>query len=181
MHQLRLALLRDVPRLCRLIEQSVRDLSVGYYSDAQIDSALCYVFGPDTQLIADQTYYVVETDTKDLIAAGGWSRRRTLYGGDQMKGTADPLLDPATDAARLRAFFVHPAWARKGLGRQLFARCAADAARAGFRRLELVATLPGEPLYLALGFAPLERSTVVLPDGETLPVVHMARALVEAE
>lgn len=177
MHQLRLAELRDVPKLCRLIEQSVRALSVGYYTDAQIESALHYLFGPDTQLIADQTYYVVETDTKDLIAAGGWSRRRTLYGGDQLKRAADPLLDSATDAARLRAFFVHPAWARHGLGRQLFARCAADAARAGFQTLELVATLPGEPLYLALGFVPLERSTVSLPDGERLPVVHMARPL----
>jgi GNAT superfamily N-acetyltransferase len=178
MHQLRLALLRDVPKLCRLIEQSVRALSVGYYTDAQIESALRHLFGPDTQLIADQTYYVVETEAKDLVAAGGWSRRHTLYGGDQLKGRADPLLDPATDAARLRAFFVHPAWARKGLGRQLFARSALDAARAGFRTLELVATLPGEPLYVALGFVPLERSTVSLPDGETLPVVHMARSLV---
>jgi GNAT superfamily N-acetyltransferase len=167
----------DIPELGQLIEQSVRALSVGYYTAPQIESALRHVFGPDTQLIADQTYYAVEAQTGGLIAAGGWSRRRTLYGGDQMKGATDSLLEPTTQAARLRAFFVHPAWGRRGLGRQLYDRCAADAARAGFRTLELLATLPGEPLYLALGFVPLERSVLALPDGEMLPVVHMARPL----
>ncbi|HEX5270770.1 MAG TPA: GNAT family N-acetyltransferase, partial [Gemmataceae bacterium] len=88
-----------------------------------------------------------------------------------------PLLDPTTEAARLRVFFVHPAWERRGLGRRLFERCAADAARAGFRAMELVATLPGEPLYLALGFVPLGRAAVALPDGQELPVVRMARPL----
>jgi GNAT superfamily N-acetyltransferase len=135
------------------------------------------VFGPDTQLIADRTYYVIENETGELVAAGGWSRRRTLYGGDQMKGAEDPLLDPATDAARIRAFFVHPAWARRGLGRRLFDRCAADAVAAGFRTAELMATLPGEPLYRALGFVALERSAAPLLDGEVLTVVRMARPL----
>jgi GNAT superfamily N-acetyltransferase len=174
---LRLATLTDVPGLSTLIEQSVRALSVGYYTDPQIESALHHVFGPDTQLIADRTYYVVESDPGLLVAAGGWSRRRTLYGGDQMKRAEDPLLKPSTDAARIRAFFVDPAWARRGLGRLLFERCATDAARAGFRALELMATLPGEPLYKALGFSPLERTVASLPDGEMLPVVHMARPL----
>jgi GNAT superfamily N-acetyltransferase len=177
MHRLRLATPADIPGLRQLIDQSVRALSVGYYTDPQIDSALRYVFGPDTQLIADQTYYVVEGETGELIAAGGWSRRRTLYGGDQMKGATDPLLEPATEAARVRAFYVHPAWARRGLGRELFNRCAADAVRAGFRTLELMATLPGEPLYRALGFVPRERTALALPDGEKLPVVRMARPL----
>jgi GNAT superfamily N-acetyltransferase len=170
---LRFATPLDVPRLRVLIEHSVRALSVGYYTAAQIESALRYVFGPDTQLIADGTYYVIEEVDGALAAAGGWSRRRTLYGGDQMKGMEDPLLDPATEAARIRAFFVHPAWARRGFGRRLFARCAEDAARAGFRTLELMATLPGEPLYRALGFTELERTAARLPDGEVLPVVHM--------
>ena len=174
---LRLAAPADTPRLRDLIEQSVRALSVGHYTDRQIESALRYVFGPDTQLIADRTYYAVETEAEELIAAGGWSRRRTLYGGDQMKRAEDSLLDPTQEAARIRAFFVHPAWVRRGLGRQLFHRCAADAAQAGFRRLELMATLPGEPLYRALGFEPLERSAAPLPDGEALPVVRMARPL----
>jgi GNAT superfamily N-acetyltransferase len=177
MLRLRLATPEDIPGLRGLIEQSVRALSAPYYTGSQIESALRYVFGPDTQLIADRTYYVIESEEGDLVAAGGWSRRRTLYGGDQMKRAEDPVLDPTTEAARIRAFFVHPAWARRGLGRQLFDRCAEDAARAGFHKAELIATLPGEPLYLALGFAQVERTVAPLPDGETLPVVHMARPL----
>jgi GNAT superfamily N-acetyltransferase len=173
----RLATPEDIPWLRGLIEQSVRTLSAPYYTGPQIESALRYVFGPDTQLIADRTYYVIESEEGELVAAGGWSRRRTLYGGDQMKGAEDPLLEPTTEAARIRAFFVHPAWARHGLGRQLFDRCAEDAAMAGFRKLELMATLPGEPLYRALGFAQLERAVAPLPDGEMLPEVHMARTL----
>jgi GNAT superfamily N-acetyltransferase len=178
-NQLRLATSSDIPALRQLIVASVRGLSAGYYTEPQVESALRYVFGPDTQLIADQTYYVVEDCPGELIGAGGWSRRRTLYGGDQMKEAADPLLDPATDAARLRAFFVHPAAARGGLGRRLFHRCVTDAAEAGFRTLELVATLPGEPFYLALGFVSLERSAATLPDGEILEVVRMQRSLPE--
>jgi GNAT superfamily N-acetyltransferase len=174
---LRLATAGDVPRLCGLIERSVRALSAGYYTAAQMESALRHVFGPDTQLIADETYDVIENRDGELVAAGGWSRRRTLYGGDEMKEAADPLLDPATEAARIRAFFVHPAWARRGLGRRLFDWCAENAVRAGFRKLELVATLPGEPLYRALGFIEIDRAAVALPDGETLPVVRMARSL----
>ena len=174
---LRLATPVDIPGLRDLIEQSVRALSLGYYTSPQIESALRYVFGPDTQLIADRTYYVIESEAGELAAAGGWSRRRTLYGGDQMKGAEDPLLNPTTEAARIRAFFVHPAWVRRGLGRQLFERCAADAARAGFRTMELMATLPGEPLYRALGFVQLDESVASLPDGEVLPVVRMGRPL----
>jgi GNAT superfamily N-acetyltransferase len=177
MLRLRLATPGDLPRLRGLIEQSVRALSAPYYTASQIESALRYVVGPDTQLIADRTYYVIESDEGELVAAGGWSRRRTLYGGDQMKGAEDPLLEPATEAARIRAFFVHAAWARRGLGRQLFERCAEEAATAGFRKLELRATLSGEPLYRALGFTQLERTVVPLPDGEALPVVRMARPL----
>jgi GNAT superfamily N-acetyltransferase len=177
MSQCRLATSEDLPTLGVLIEQSARALSPPYYTRGQIESALRYVFGPDTQLIADRTYYVIESEDGELIAAGGWSRRRTLYGGDQMKGADDPLLDPATEAARIRAFFVHPAWARRGLGRKLFDRCAADAAAAGFRTLELMATLPGEPLYRALGFTAIERTEALLPDGERLPVIRMTRPL----
>jgi GNAT superfamily N-acetyltransferase len=175
MFRLRLATPADVPALRGLIEESVRGLSEGYYTAAQVDSALRHVLGPDTQLIADGTYYVIETADGEVVAAGGWGTRRTLHGGDQMKPADDPLLDPATDPARIRAFFVRPAWSRQGLGRRLFERCATDAAAAGFRTLELTATLPGEPLYLALGFSPVERSEVVLPDGQTLAVVRMAR------
>jgi GNAT superfamily N-acetyltransferase len=174
---MRLATGSDVPALQQLIEQSVRTLSEGFYSAAQIDSALRYVFGADTLLIADRTYYVIPAADGSLMAAGGWSRRATLYGGDQMKGTADPLLDPATQPARIRAFFVHPAWARRGLARRLFERCAQDAQAAGFGSFELMATLPGEPLYRALGFTEVERLTTTLPDGVGLPVVRMGRPL----
>src|SRR5262245_33972637 len=147
---LRLATPADTPRLRDLIEQSVRALSVGYYTGPQIESTLRHIFGQDTQLIADRTYYVIESEAGELVAAGGWGRRRTLY-GDQMKGAEGPLLDPASDPARVRAFFVHPSWVRRGLGRRLFDRCAADAAGAGFGALELMASLPGEPFYRALG------------------------------
>lgn len=173
MHLLRLATTADLPPLCSLIEQSVRALSVGYYSEPQIENALRCVFGPDTRLIADQTYYVIESGTGELIAAGGWSRRQTLFGGDQMKRVVDSLLDPSMDAARIRAFFVHPGWARRGLGRELFDRCATDAASAGFGKLELMATLPGEAFYRALGFVNEELSRHELPGGESLLFVRM--------
>ncbi len=174
---LRLATDDDVPALETLIESSVRSLSQGYYTPRQIESALRHVFGPDTRLIADGTYYVVASPAGEIAAAGGWSCRRTLYGGDQMKGAEDPLLDPAVEPARIRAFFVHPRWARRGLGRRLFERCCRDAAAAGFTRLELMATLPGEPLYRALGFVEVERLAAPMPDGEELPVVRMTRPL----
>jgi GNAT superfamily N-acetyltransferase len=166
----------DVPALRALIAASVRGLSAGYYTPQQAESALVHVFGPDTQLIADGTYYVVEAEGA-LVAAGGWSRRRTLYGGDQTKSAEDPALDPATEPARIRAFFVHPAWARRGLGRALFDRCLAAAREAGFRELTLVATLPGVPLYEALGFVAGERFAVPMPDGLELPVVRMTRGI----
>jgi GNAT superfamily N-acetyltransferase len=174
---LRLATADDIAALHALIDASVRTLSQGYYTPPQIESALRYVFGPDTQLIADGTYYVITAEDGALAAAGGWSRRRTLYGGDQMKEETDPLLDPAIDAARIRAFFVHPGFARRGLGRQLFERCAHDAAAAGFTALELMATLPGVPLYEALGFSPLENVENALPDGVAVPFVRMRRPL----
>lgn len=151
----------------------MRELSRGYYTTAQVESALRHVFGPDTQLIADGTYGVIPAPDGSLAAAGGWSRRRTLYGGDQMKGAEDPLLDPAREPARIRAFFVHPRWARQGLARRLFEHCAAEATAAGFRTMELMATLPGEPLYRALGFEPVESSEALLPDGVRLPLVRM--------
>jgi GNAT superfamily N-acetyltransferase len=157
-----------------LITRSVRELSIGFYDHAQIESALRYVFGVDTRLIDDGTYHVIEAEGV-LTAAGGWSRRRTLFGGDQWKHGADDALDPSREPARIRAFFVHPAWSRRGLGRLLFETCRRDAAEAGFRRLELMATLPGEPLYRALGFTDDERTELELPDGVSVPLVRMSR------
>jgi GNAT superfamily N-acetyltransferase len=174
--RLRRATAGDVAALEGLIAESVRALSRGHYTEAQVEGALRHVFGVDTQLIADGTYFVVEAEGR-LVAAGGWSGRRTLFGGDRMKAGADPPLDPTRDPARLRAFFVHPGWARRGLARRLFAECVAGARAAGFAALELAATRPGEPLYAALGFTVRERLAVALPGGVELPLARMWRAL----
>ena len=166
----------DVPALQSLIVNSVRALSAAYYTPAQIEASIVKVFGVDTLLIDDATYYVIDGPAGP-IACGGWSHRRTLYGGDQMKDIADPELDPASDAARVRAFFVHPEFARRGLARALYAECAKAARAAGFRGLELMSTLPGEPLYIALGFAPMEHVALPLGRGIVLPLVRMSRAI----
>jgi len=172
----RVATLADVPALQSLIATSVRALSATYYTVEQIEASIVKVFGVDTQLIADATYYVFDS-ASGPAACGGWSHRRTLYGGDQMKDIADAELDPRVDAARIRAFFVHPDFARRGLARALYAECAGAARAAGFRRLELMATLPGEPLYAALDFAPIERVALSLGGGIELPLVRMGRAI----
>jgi len=175
----RLATLGDVEDIRALIARSVRALSVGFYTPSEYEAALVHVFGVDTQLIADGTYYVI--DSRDgLAAAGGWSKRRTLYGGDQMKDVEDPLLDPAVDAARIRAFFVDPAWARHGLGTTLYRVCAEAARAAGFRTLELMATAPGEPLYERLGFVADERTSLSLPGGVSLKLIRMSRDIAES-
>jgi GNAT superfamily N-acetyltransferase len=170
----RTATMADVPALQELIELSVRGLSTGHYTPEQIDAALNEVFGVDTQLIADGTYYVVDGSSVPA-GAGGWSARRTLFGGDQMKQTEDPRLDPAVDAARIRAFFVHPDWARRGLARKLYETCERAASVAGFRRFELMATLPGEPLYDALGFTAIEHVSLRMSNGVAVPLVRMGR------
>jgi len=166
----------DVPALDALIGRSVRGLGAGLYTSAQIEGALRHVFGVDSQLIADGSYYVMDAGTGP-VAAGGWSARRTLYGGDQAKCSSDPRLNPAADPARIRAFFVDPTWARRGLARRLFAECQRAAWTAGFRTFELVSTLPGAPLYTALGFVPREPVAIPLRDGLTLPCVRMVRAV----
>ncbi len=177
---IRVAAMADVPALERLISSSVRALSTGFYTAAQVDAALESVFGVDTQLVTDRSYYVVDGPSGP-VAAGGWSGRRTLYGGDQMKDADDARLDPRTDAARIRAFFVHPEWSRRGLARRLYSECARAAFTAGFRRFELMATLPGEPLYLALGFAVVERITLTLANGVEIPFARMTRGLTSAD
>ena len=172
----RRATVEDIPSVQSLIARSVRELSIGFYTTAQIEAALAAVFGVDTQLIVDGTYYVVESPT-GLAAAGGWSFRRTLYGGDQMKGDIDPRLDASTEPARIRAFFVHPEWTRRGLARAIFDECRRAALAAGFQSFELMATLPGEPLYSALGFSALERTSIALGSGVELPLVRMTRRI----
>jgi N-acetylglutamate synthase-like GNAT family acetyltransferase len=173
---LRRAQTPDVPALEALIASSGRELSAGYYTATQANAITRHVFGVDSQLIADQTYFVIEEDGR-IVACGGWSRRRTLFGGDQTKGRTDPLLDPATEPARVRAFFVDPALARRGLGRRLMDECLREATAAGFRALELVSTLPGEPLYLSSGFSVVERFHLELPGNVRVPVSRMRRTL----
>jgi N-acetylglutamate synthase-like GNAT family acetyltransferase len=174
--ELRQARRDDVETIQRLIDRSVRQLGSAWYTPEQIASALRHMFGVDTQLIDDGSYYVIEDATR-MVAAGGWSRRRTLFGGDQWKHGADAPLDPEREGARIRAFFVDPAAARRGLASLLFDRCLADARAAEFQRLELMATLPGEPLYRALGFVAEERIELALPDGVRLSLVRMSRAI----
>jgi GNAT superfamily N-acetyltransferase len=174
--RLRVATRDDVPALRTLIDTSARALSADFYSPAQIDAAVTHVFGVDSQLIADGTYFLIE-GPDGLAASGGWSARRTLYGGDQMKATEDPRLDPSSEAARIRAFFVHPRWARHGLARRLYAACVEAAWAAGFRRFELMSTKPGEPFYGALGFTVVEHVITTLPNGVDVPFARMSRAI----
>jgi N-acetylglutamate synthase-like GNAT family acetyltransferase len=170
----RLATRADIPALEALIARSALGLSVPFYSDQQAQSAVQHVFGVDSRLVDDGTYYLLEADGL-AVACGGWSRRDTLYGGDHRKAGLDRLLDPATEPARIRAFFVDPAMARRGLGRRLLAVCADAATASGFHALELVATLPGEPLYAALGFTVVERFDLLMPDDVRLPLARMRR------
>ncbi len=170
----RLATLKDVPQLNELITLSVRGLSTEYYTPNQIESAIKYIFGIDTQLIIDGTYYIAEKDGV-LVGCGGWSKRNTLYGGDQHKDIEDPLLNPATDAARIRAFFVHPNYARQGIGRFIMNVCEEAAKTNGFTTFELGATLPGVPLYEVMGYHAIERIDAPLADGEILGIVKMKK------
>jgi GNAT superfamily N-acetyltransferase len=215
---------RDVAELRGLIEASVRGLQAGDYSPAQLERALVAVYGVDTRLIADGTYFVAEAapglkpqlhhdgergpegplfhgggdsiedatnriegganrigrDVADgeaivIVGCGGWSRRKTLYGGDQFAGREDELLDPARDAAKIRAFFVHPEWARRGIGGMILEACERAAVAEGFRRLEMGATLTGVPFYRAKRYVELERTEAPMGEGLTLPIVRMGK------
>ena len=169
---LRLATFEDIPAIEALIAASVNGLQAGDYSQEQRSSALGSVFGVDRSLIGDGTYFVILCEDV-LVACGGWSKRRKLHGGDHVERKDDALLDPLVDAARIRAFFVHPEWARLGLGGQLLSAGEQAARAAGFTRLELGATLTGIPLYERYGFLALESSEVPLPNGTTLGILKM--------
>lgn len=178
--QIRQATPEDIPALGILIDLSVRGLQMRDYSPAQIELALKSVYGVDTQLIADGTYFVAEaaSDSAPILAGcGGWSKRKTLYGGDAWNAREDSLLDPASDAAKIRAFFVHPDWARQGIGTMILEACERAAREAGFRRCEMGATLTGVPFYRARGYAELEHIDAPLPENESFPIIHMARNL----
>jgi len=171
---IRQAVPADVPALRVLIDASVRHLQAGDYTPSQLESALETVYGVDSQLIADGTYYAAESAGK-LVGCGGWSKRKTLYGGDRWTGRQDDLLDPRRDAAKIRAFFVDPAWARRGIGTLILEACEAAAKAAGFTRLEMGATLTGVPFYRVKGYVELEHLAVPLANGESLAIVRMAK------
>lgn len=176
---LRLATEQDVPALHALIEASVRGLQRNDYTPEQIDGALGTVLGLDTQLVADRTYFIAEARAacaRILAGCGGWSKRKTLFGSDRAPVREPELLDPAVDAAKIRAFFIHPDFARRGIGSKILEACEGAARAAGFSRFEMGATLTGVPLYLARGYQVVERIEVPLRNGHALPVVRMVKA-----
>ena len=172
---LRPARLGDVRELETLIAISARTLLAPWYSPAQVDAAVGSVFAVDTQLIEDGTYFVAARSLT-MVGCGGWSRRRTLFGADRgHTSDAASVLDPACDPARIRAFFVHPACARRGIAAALMRLCEQAAADAGFKTMELVATLAGEPLYAASGFAAVEHFEIPLVGTLAMAVVRMRK------
>jgi GNAT superfamily N-acetyltransferase len=192
--RIRTAVPSDVPPLRALIEASVRQLQAEDYTLEQMEGALESVFGVDSQLIADQTYFLAEArevaaalaarasspaKTPDaewsLAGCGGWSKRKTLYGSDQWGAREDTLLDPRRDAAKIRAFFIHPRWARRGVGTRILEACENAAKAAGFTRYEMGATLTGAKLFGAKGYVRVEDILVPLKNGRSLPVIRMAK------
>lgn len=174
---IRLARFDERPSIERLIERSVRELCRNDYGAAQLEAALGSAFGVDSQLIADGTYFVVE-HAGTLCAAGGWSFRRTLFGADARPERTPESLDPSRDAARIRAFFVAPEHARRGIGQRLLLRCEAEARARGFMSAELAATLTGERLYRAMGYVAERRFSHPLGAGLSIEFVNMRKALI---
>jgi GNAT superfamily N-acetyltransferase len=186
---LRLAVAEDVPVLRELIDASVRGLQTQDYTPAQIEGALKTVFGVDSQLIADGTYIVAEAglaamergeaknteSAMKIVGCGGWSKRKTLYGSDHWTGREDALLDPLFDAAKIRAFFIHPQWARRGVGSMILQACEDAAKSAGFTRYEMGATLTGAKLFGVKGYVAVRPISIPLVNGEILPVIHMEK------
>jgi GNAT superfamily N-acetyltransferase len=187
--RLRLAVPEDVPVLRELIDASVRGLQTQDYTPAQIEGALKTVFGVDSQLIADGTYIVAQAEPTAIeatgakkappalmiVGCGGWSKRKTLYGSDHWTGREDALLDPLRDAAKIRAFFIHPDWARRGVGGMILQACEDAARAAGFTRYEMGATLTGAKLFGAKGYVAVKPISIPLVNGESLPVLHMEK------
>lgn len=194
MIRIRKAVATEIPKLRELIEASVRELQAEDYTLAQMEGALETVFGVDSQLIEDGTYFVAEARIADaasdsekisarkkpgsewaIAGCGGWSKRKTLYGSDQWTGRENALLDPKRDAAKIRAFFIHPAWARHGIGSRILEACEIAASAAGFASYEMGATLTGAKLFGRKGYVAVENIQVPLKNGLTLPVIRMAK------
>jgi GNAT superfamily N-acetyltransferase len=173
---IRKATLQDREAIQHLIAQSARLLSRDHYHDIQIESAIETVFGVDTDLINDGTYFVAE-HADGLVGCGGWSKRKTLFGGDQFTDRASGMLDPATEPAKIRAFFIHPQHARKGIAGLILEYCEKEARAGGFQALELMATLPGVPFYHAAGFTSQKPFELELREGVVLELISMRKEL----
>ncbi len=176
MLSIRAAVESDIPAMESLIAQSVATLQQHDYTEAQRAAALGVIFGVDKALVRDGTYLLAEVDGV-IVACGAWSRRMNKFGSDNVPGKNDALLDPATHPARIRSFFVHPAWARKGIGSRILEACEHAARSAGFTSLELVATVTGEYLYAVRGYTVTARYELDLAGGVKLPVIGMIRHL----
>lgn len=175
--ELRKAVESDFESMAELIAASVRGLARGIYDDRQIELSIKSVFGVDTDLIADRTYFVAEAGDQ-LAGCGGWSKRRTLYGASSYAESRDPeMLDPAVDAAKIRAFFVHPDWARKGIGKAILEACESEARICGFASAEMMSTLPSIPLYTACGYRGDERVQVGVGEDISIECVRMRKQL----
>ena len=171
----RLATSADIPALSALMNAAIGELLPAHLTLAQVEASF-EIMGLDTQLIEDGTYFIVECD--DVLAGcGGWSRRATHFGGDHSPGRDARLLDPATDAARVRAMYTHPAFARRGIGRLILVLCEAAATRAGFARVELVATMSGLPLYRACGYDDVEGFAQATKSGPAVPMMRMTKRI----
>ena len=175
-YEVRHATLDDREAITRLIADSARHLSREHYDDAQIEAAIASVFGVDSTLIEDGTYFVAEQDGT-VIGCGGWSKRKTLYGGDQFSNRDTAMIDPASEPSRIRAFFVHPEHARKGIARAILSVCEREAKTHGFRALELLSTLPGIKFYEANGYSPTGNFDLELANGVKIPFVPMRKQL----
>lgn len=174
--KIRKARIEDRKAIQQLIAVSARQLSRDYYSDTQIETAIKTVFGVDTDLIADGTYFVVEING-ELAGCGGWSKRKTLFGGDQYSSRDTGYLDPQSEPAKIRAFFIHPEHARKGIARAILTECETEARAQGFRALELMATLPGIEFYKSCGFTATGNLDLDLSEGVKLELVPMRKEL----
>lgn len=173
---IRKATLADRDAIAELIKESARHLSRTDYSVEQIEGAIATVFGVDTNLIVDGTYFVAESGG-ELIGCGGWSKRRTLFGGDQYATRDASQLDPKTEPAKIRAFFIHPRHARKGIARAILEACEGEAKDCGFQALELMSTLPGLKLYRASGYEGEERVELEVGEGVTIGLVPMRKEI----
>ncbi|MDQ3750795.1 MAG: GNAT family N-acetyltransferase [Acidobacteriota bacterium] len=176
--KIRKATIGDQAEIENLIAESVKGLSKDDYSARQIELSIKSVFGVDTDLIRDETYFVAESSNGEIVGCGGWSKRKTLYGASRYESSRDSNeLDPQRDAAKIRAFFIHPAWARKGIGKAILQVCETEAKLFGFTSAEMMSTLPGVKLYVVCGYAGDERVAVPVGEGVEIECVRMSKKL----